>query len=47
MMTENRRSKGCGIVEYREPRSAEVAISTLNNSMLKGRPIFVREDRGR
>ena len=39
------RSKGCGIVEYMDIASAQHAIALLNNSTLKGRPIFVREDR--
>jgi RNA recognition motif-containing protein len=39
------RSKGCGIVEYSTPEQAQEAISTLTDSDLKGRMIFVREDR--
>jgi RNA recognition motif-containing protein len=39
------RSKGCGIVEFSSPEEAQVAIETLNDSLLKNRPIFVREDR--
>eukprot|EP00752_Nemacystus_decipiens_P011923 g10573.t1 len=39
------RSKGCGIVEYEDIRSANRAIRELNNTALGGRPIFVREDR--
>jgi len=39
------RSKGCGIVEYSEPSEAQEAISSLNDSELNGRMIFVREDR--
>lgn len=38
-------SKGCGIVEFSTQAEAQYAIATLNNSDLKGRPIFVREDR--
>lgn len=41
----NGRSKGCGIVEYATPKEAQDAIKTLNDSELKGRMIFVREDR--
>lgn len=39
------RSKGCGIVEYRTPMEAQTAINTLLDTELKGRLIFVREDR--
>lgn len=41
----NGRSKGCGIVEYATTRDAQAAIAELNNSDLKGRTIYVREDR--
>lgn len=39
------RSKGCGIVEYATAEAAQQAISTLTDTDLKGRMIFVREDR--
>jgi RNA recognition motif-containing protein len=39
------RSKGCGIVEYDNAHAAMRAIRELNNTDLKGRLIFVREDR--
>jgi RNA recognition motif-containing protein len=39
------RSKGCGIVEFATPAFARRAIETMNNSVLRGRPVFVREDR--
>lgn len=39
------RSKGCGIVEYRTAVEAQTAINTLLDTELKGRLIFVREDR--
>ena len=39
------RSKGCGIVEFALAEEAQLAITTLNDTELKGRPIFVREDR--
>lgn len=42
---EDGRSKGCGIVQYQKPQDANRAIRELQNSMLNGRPIFVREDR--
>ncbi|KAJ1475889.1 hypothetical protein T484DRAFT_1908890 [Baffinella frigidus] len=39
------RSKGCAIVEYATPESAQAAIAALNDTDLMGRLIFVREDR--
>lgn len=39
------RSRGCGIVEFASPADASHAIATLNDTELKGRLIFVREDR--
>lgn len=39
------RSKGCGIVEFSSAREAADAIDKLNDSELKGRKIFIREDR--
>ncbi|SCM22966.1 RNA-binding protein, putative [Plasmodium chabaudi chabaudi] len=39
------RSKGCGIVEYSTCEEAQEAISSLNDSKLEDRLIFVREDR--
>lgn len=39
------RSKGCGIIEYQRPEDAVEAYNRLNNTMLKSRQIFVREDR--
>jgi len=41
----NGRSKGCGIVEFATAEEAQEAITTLTDSELKGRMIFVREDR--
>jgi RNA recognition motif-containing protein len=41
----NGRSKGCGIVEFSTPEEAQKAITTLTDSELLGRLIFVREDR--
>ena len=41
----NGRSKGCGVVEYATETEAKQAIETLNQTELKGRMIFVREDR--
>lgn len=39
--------KGCGLVEFRGPEAACKAIREMNNTILDGRPIFVREDRHR
>lgn len=39
------RSAGCGVVEFESPEGAESAITTMNDSMLDGRSIFVRADR--
>lgn len=39
------RSKGSGIVEFDNPGAANRAIKSQNDSELKGRRIFVREDR--
>lgn len=39
------RSKGCAIVEFSTPEEAQEAISTLTDTEVKGRMIFVREDR--
>jgi len=41
----NGRSKGCGIVEYATEDEARQAIETLTHTELRGRTIFVREDR--
>jgi len=45
MTMHDGRSKGCGIVEFSTPEGAVEAIATLNDTDLKGRTIFVREDR--
>ncbi|KAL1523753.1 hypothetical protein AB1Y20_018680 [Prymnesium parvum] len=39
------RSKGCGIVTFGSAREAAHAINTLNETVINGRAIFVREDR--
>ncbi|KAF9437608.1 hypothetical protein BGZ76_000065 [Entomortierella beljakovae] len=39
------RSKGCGVVEYQFADDARTAIRKLNDIVLMGRPVFVREDR--
>ena len=41
----NGRSKGCGIVEFATDDQAREAITKLTDTELKGRMIFVREDR--
>lgn len=47
MAMHDGRSKGCGIVEFATPEGASAAIEQLNDSELRGRLIFVREDRER
>jgi len=49
VMTEGStgRSKGCGIVAYCTEEDAKKACEELTDSELKGRQIFVREDRGK
>jgi RNA recognition motif-containing protein len=39
------RSKGCGVAEYSNAEDAKEAIRKLNDVVLMGRPVFVREDR--
>jgi RNA recognition motif-containing protein len=41
------RSKGCAVVEFSDPGTCQQAIQALNNSELRGRQMFVREDRER
>ena len=46
VMTEaDGRSKGCGIVEFETAEEAKEACDNLSDTELKGRMIFVREDR--
>eukprot|EP01128_Nolandella_sp_AFSM9_P000569 TRINITY_DN1071_c0_g1_i1.p1 TRINITY_DN1071_c0_g1~~TRINITY_DN1071_c0_g1_i1.p1 ORF type:complete len:263 (-),score=60.70 TRINITY_DN1071_c0_g1_i1:688-1476(-) len=45
MVMFNGRSKGCGLVEFSNEEEAQVAVSTLNDTTLDDRMIFVREDR--
>ncbi|CAJ1948625.1 unnamed protein product [Cylindrotheca closterium] len=42
---QTRKSKGCGIVTYQDPRDATRAIRELNESMLDGRKLFVQPDK--
>ena len=39
------RSKGCAVVEYETPQEAHAAIRNLHDTELKGRTMFIREDR--
>lgn len=39
------RSKGCGIVEFASPEGAQNAVATLNEVQVRGRKIYLREDR--
>ena len=39
------RSKGCGVVEFERSEEAILAIQTMNDVELDGRPLFIREDR--
>lgn len=45
MTDSDGRSKGCGIIEYSLSNDAQKAIKILTDTELKGRMIFVREDR--
>jgi RNA recognition motif-containing protein len=42
---DSQRSKGWGIVQFATPQAAEQAIKTLNNKLLRERPVNVRLDR--
>jgi RNA recognition motif-containing protein len=46
LISPDGRSKGCGIIEFASSELANQAVETMNDSTLKGRQIFVREDRG-
>mmetsp|Transcript_22062 Transcript_22062/g.25136 ORF Transcript_22062/g.25136 Transcript_22062/m.25136 type:complete len:381 (+) Transcript_22062:64-1206(+) len=41
------RSIGCGVVVYQHPKEAARAIRELQDSELNGRPMYLREDRGK
>jgi heterogeneous nuclear ribonucleoprotein M len=43
--TENGKSKGCGVVRFDNPETAERACHTMNGYRLNGREIDVRIDR--
>lgn len=45
MLGADGRSKGCGLVSFANAHDAARAISTLHDSVLHSRSIFVREDR--
>ncbi|EKX32848.1 hypothetical protein GUITHDRAFT_120952 [Guillardia theta CCMP2712] len=40
-------SRGFAIVQYRTPQDAEAAVTSLDQSILNGRSIYVRPDQGR
>uniref|UniRef100_A0A0E9WV76 RRM domain-containing protein n=2 Tax=Anguilla TaxID=7935 RepID=A0A0E9WV76_ANGAN len=42
---ENGKSKGCGVVRFENPETAERACRTMNGYRLNGREIDVRIDR--
>eukprot|EP00604_Paraphysomonas_vestita_P003855 CAMPEP_0174823452 /NCGR_PEP_ID=MMETSP1107-20130205/24669_1 /TAXON_ID=36770 /ORGANISM="Paraphysomonas vestita, Strain GFlagA" /LENGTH=263 /DNA_ID=CAMNT_0016046079 /DNA_START=661 /DNA_END=1452 /DNA_ORIENTATION=+ len=44
-MAPDGRNKGCGLIEFRDIQSAQRALAMLSDSLLRGRPIFLREDR--
>lgn len=44
-LEDSGRSRGFGFVVFSNAEDAEDAMATLNNSLLKGREIYVREDR--
>ncbi|KAI1303908.1 hypothetical protein EDD11_005274 [Mortierella claussenii] len=45
LLNHDGRSKGCGVVEFQNAEDAKEAIRRLNDVVLMGRPVFVREDR--
>ncbi|KAF9924195.1 hypothetical protein FBU30_005790 [Linnemannia zychae] len=45
LLSPDGRSKGCGVVEFQNAEDAKAAIRKMNDVILKGRPVFVREDR--
>ncbi|KAF9380305.1 hypothetical protein BGX21_002406 [Mortierella sp. AD011] len=45
LLSSDGRSKGCGVVEFNSAEDAKEAIRRLNDVVLMGRPVFVREDR--
>jgi len=45
MITPAGRSKGCGVVELGSVEGAAQCARQLNDTVLKGRRIFIREDR--
>ncbi|KAF2174142.1 hypothetical protein M409DRAFT_16411 [Zasmidium cellare ATCC 36951] len=45
LLLPNGMSKGCGIVEYATRDQAQTAITSLSNTPLMGRLVYVREDR--
>jgi hypothetical protein len=45
MMRPDGKSKGCAIVEYADINAAARALNSLNGVELRGRPVYVRDDR--
>lgn len=45
MQDASGRSKGVGILEFQDPESAQAAIQGMDDTVLDGREISVREDR--
>lgn len=40
---ENDKPRGCGIVEFEKPESAQVAVEKMHRYELKGRKLVVKE----
>jgi len=45
IISQNGRSKGCGIIEYESAQDGQRAIQQLSEKTLDGRPVYLREDR--
>lgn len=43
---ENNKSRGCGIVEFRDPGDAGKAVETMNRHDINGRELVVKLDQG-
>lgn len=44
-MDENDKPRGCGIVEFEKPESAQLAVEKMHRYELKGRKLVVKEVR--
>lgn len=42
-MDENDKPRGCGIVEFEKPESAQLAVEKMHRYDLKGRKLVVKE----